>query len=395
MISKILLRREQFPVTDHLVYLNHAAVGPLSQSACSAMERHAREQRDYGALQWRDWIGEYIEFREEAAQLIGSDAAEISILKNTSEGISFVANGFRWKEGENVVTTDLEFPSNSVPWRRLAPRGVECRLVASRDGAFTVEDVEALIDEKTRILSVSSVYFHNGFRPDLVALGELCRAQGVLFCVDAIQSLGAVAMDVRNAGIHFLAADGHKWLMGPEGAAIFFCAAEARDRLEVLESGWLNVERGDEMLGVGTELRADGRRFEAGSLNTNGIYGLRAAIALLRHIGIENIEREVIWVASALAAMLESSGFTLRTPRPLGAGIVSFLIPQGVDIARLKRISAAPDHLDDPLLLLHRWLEVNDVICSPREGMLRFAPHFYNDEEDIERVKEVLDVAIR
>ncbi|HEY0592694.1 MAG TPA: aminotransferase class V-fold PLP-dependent enzyme, partial [Thermoanaerobaculia bacterium] len=149
MISKILLRREQFPVTDHLVYLNHAAVGPLSAAACAAMERHAREQRDWGALNWRDWIGEYVEFREEAAALIGAEPSEISVLKNTSEGISFVANGFRWKEGENAVTTDLEFPSNSVPWRRLASRGVECRIVKSRDGAYTVEDVERLIDANT------------------------------------------------------------------------------------------------------------------------------------------------------------------------------------------------------------------------------------------------------
>ncbi len=394
MISKILLRREQFPVTDRLVYLNHAAVGPLSQSAYSAMERHAREQRDLGALQWRDWIGEYVEFREEAAALIGSEASEISILKNTSEGLSFVANGMRWKEGENVVTTDIEFPSNSVPWRRLAPRGVECRLVRSREGAFSVEDVERLIDDKTRVLSVSSVYFHNGFAPDLAELGGLCAAKGILFCVDAIQSLGALPMDVRKAGIHFLAADGHKWLMGPEGAAIFYCAAEARERLEVLESGWLNVRRGDEMIGVGTELRADGRRFEAGSLNTNGVYGLRAAIALLRHIGIDNIEREVIWIASALAAALETLGLELRTPRPIASGIVSFAIPQGVDIARLRRLSDAPEELSDPVLLLHRWLEINDVICSPREGMLRFAPHFYNDEEDIERVKDTVATAI-
>jgi selenocysteine lyase/cysteine desulfurase len=395
MISKILLRREQFPVTDRLVYLNHAAVGPLSHAAYSAMERHAREQRDLGALNWRDWIGESVEFREEAAALIGSDPSEISILKNTSEGISFVANGLRWKEGENVVTTDLEFPSNSVPWRRLASRGVECRLVTTRNGAFTAADVEPRIDPKTRILSVSSVYFHNGFRPDLAELGDLCRAKGILFCVDAIQSLGAIPMDVRAARIDFLAADGHKWLLGAEGTAIFYGAAEARDRLEVLESGWLNVQRGDEMLGVSTELRKDGRRFEAGSLNTNGIYGLRASIALLRHIGIENIEREVIWVASTLAAALESLGLELRTPRPIRSGIISVAAPQDVDIPRLRELSEAPDQLADPLVLFHRWLEMNDVICSVREGMLRFAPHFYNDEEDIERVRETLEAALR
>jgi selenocysteine lyase/cysteine desulfurase len=260
---------------------------------------------------------------------------------------------------------------------------------------FSVGDVEALIDEKTRVLSVSSVYFHNGFSPDLAALGDLCRAKDVLFCVDAIQSLGAIPMDVRSAKIDFLAADGHKWLLGPEGAAIFYCAAESRERLDVLETGWLNVQRGDEMIGVSTELRADGRRFEAGSLNTNGIHGLRASIALLRHIGIENIEREVIWIASAVAATLETLGFEMKTPRPIASGIVSFTPPQDVDIERLRRLADAPDELADPVHLLHRWLEMNDVVCSPREGMLRFAPHFYNDEEDIDRLKDVLEVAVR
>lgn len=395
MISKILLRREQFPVTDHLVYLNHAAVGPLSHSAYMAMERFAREQRDLGAMQWRDWFAEYGEFRDEAAALIGSDPKEISILKNTSEGISFVANGLRWREGDNAITTDMEFPSNAVPWKRLFSRGVECRLVASRDGQFGVEDVERLIDERTRVLSVSSVSFHNGFRPDLEALGALCEARGVLFCVDAIQSLGALALDVRKAKIHFLAADGHKWLLGPEGAAIFYCAAEARDRLDVLESGWMNVQVGEAMIGCSTDLRKDGRRFEAGSLNTVGVYGLRASIALLRHIGIHDVEREVLWIARTLAAMLEQLGFSILSPRPIASGIVAAEPPREVDMARLRMLAELPEESGaSALKLFHRWLEINDVLCSVREGMLRFSPHFYNDEEDIERVRDVLAEAV-
>ncbi|MGH9458674.1 MAG: aminotransferase class V-fold PLP-dependent enzyme [Thermoanaerobaculia bacterium] len=393
MISKILLRREQFPITDHLVYFNHAAVGPLSQSAYAAIERHAREQRDVGALEWRDWFAEYADFRDETAALLGADASEISILKNTSEGISFVANGFRWAPGENVVTTDIEFPSNSVPWRRLAARGVECRILPTRDGAFTVDDVEKLVDTKTRLLAISSVYFHNGFRPDLDALGAFCEAKGILFCVDAIQGLGALATDVRRAKIHFLAADGHKWLLGPEGTAIFYAAADVRERLEVLESGWMNVDRGDAMIGCSDELLPDGRRFEAGSLNTSGVYGLRASIALLRHVGIPEVEREVLWVAGTLAAMLESLGFRIATPRPIASGIVAVDSPPPVDVERLRRVTSSSEETDT-LVLLHRWLEVCDVVCSVREGLLRFSPHFYNDEDDIERVKHVLEDAM-
>src|SRR4051794_40515358 len=211
--------RELFPVTKNLAYFNHAAVGPLSTRAYEAMENFARDQREFGALHWRAWYAEYVRLRESAAKLIGAEASEIAILKNTSEGLSFVAEGFRWRAGENVITTDLEFPSNYTPWKRLERRGVECRIVKSDNGTYTAEDIERLIDDHTRIVSVSSVAFHHGFAADLVAIGEVCRRRNVLFCVDAIQSIGAIPMDVRRANIAFLSADGHKWMCGPEGAS--------------------------------------------------------------------------------------------------------------------------------------------------------------------------------
>ncbi|HUP65740.1 MAG TPA: aminotransferase class V-fold PLP-dependent enzyme [Thermoanaerobaculia bacterium] len=390
MISKILLRREQFPSSDHLVYFNHAAVGPLSQSCTAAIEGFLREQRDFGALHWRDWYAEYIDLREEAAVLLGADASEISILKNTSEGLSFVAGGLDWKPGDNVVIPDIEFPSNSVPWRRLESRGVECRLLPAEKGEFTAEELSRLFDERTRLVSLSSVAFHNGFRPDLVAIGNLCRSAGVLFCVDGIQSLGALQIDVKEAKIDFLAADGHKWLLSPEGAAIFYCSESARDRLTPTEWGWMNVARGSRMIGCSIDPLPDGRRFEAGAINTAGVYGLRASIALLRHVGMDNVEREVIWATQTLAAALEDLGFVVRSPRPLRSGILACDPPQDVDVARLGQLAGSSGPDQDVVSLLHRWLEQSDVICSVREGMLRFSPHFYNDEEDIERVRDVL-----
>src|SRR6059058_1839781 len=158
--------RELFPVTKNLAYFNHAAVGPLSIRASEAMERFVRDQRDFGALHWREWYAEYVRLRESAAKLIGAETSEIAILKNTSEGLSFVAEGFRWERGDNVVTTDLEFPSNAVPWKRLARRGVECRVLKT-NGSFAADDIATLVDDRTRIVSVSSVAFHNGFAPDL------------------------------------------------------------------------------------------------------------------------------------------------------------------------------------------------------------------------------------
>ncbi|HEX8617453.1 MAG TPA: aminotransferase class V-fold PLP-dependent enzyme, partial [Thermoanaerobaculia bacterium] len=232
--------RELFPVTRNLLYFNHAAVGPLSTRACEAMERHARDQRDFGALHWKEWYAEIDRLRESAARLIGAQADEIAILKNTSEGLSFVAGGLRWAAGDNVVTSALEFPSNWTPWKRLEAKGVECRVAPLP----TVERIAPLLDARTKIVSVSSVAFHNGFTADLEALGALCAERNVLFCVDAIQSVGVLPIDVRKAKIDFLSADGHKWMCGPEGSAIFYVAAERRELLEVLESGWTNVQRG-------------------------------------------------------------------------------------------------------------------------------------------------------
>ncbi len=382
-MDKQTLRRTQFPITKNVIYFNHAAVGPLSRDAFEAMERHARDQMEFGALHWRDWYAEYDRFRDVAARLIGSSTGEISVLKNTSEGLSFVAEGFRWREGDNVITTDLEFPSNAVPWRALAKRGVECRFVRSEGGGYSAADVDALIDDRTRILSVSTAAFHNGFAPDLEELGNLCEDRGVLFCVDAIQTLGAIRLDVKRAKIAFLAADGHKWMLGPEGTAIFFCDERVREQLEVLEHGWLNIDRKGRFLDTPMELFDDGRRFEAGSLNTNGIYGLRASLELIETIGAEVVEKEVLRLANRLADGLESAGFRLGSPRPLRSGIVA-VYPQAVDSAGAEGSAAMTAGG------LHRRLEQAGVVCAPREGMLRFSPHFYNDDAEVDRVVELL-----
>lgn len=362
--------RELFPVTQHVVYFNHAAVGPLSTRAHDAMARHAADQRDFGALHWRDWYAEIDRLRESAAKLIGARADEIAILKNTSEGLSFVAEGLRWTEGDNVITSAMEFTSNWTPWKRLEARGVECRVATEP----TVDAIAPLLDARTRIVSISSVAFHNGFTADLDAIGELCASRDVLFCVDAIQSVGVLPIDVKRSKIDFLAADGHKWMCGPEGAAIFYVAADKREHLDVLEIGWTNVERQGKFIGTGTALVADSRRFEAGSLNTNGVYGLRAAIDLLLEIGIEVVAERAIAVATLLADRLEEIGWRVASPRPIQSPI----------------IGATPPDVEKSIVWHHRRIEEQQVVCAPREGLLRLSPHFYNDADDVERVIRAL-----
>jgi len=366
--------RDLFPVTANLVYMNCAAVGPLSVPAAEAMIAHATDQREYGALHWREWYAEYVRLREAAARLVNATPQEIAILKNTSEGLSFVAQGIRWRAGDNVVTTDLEFPSNSTPWRNLDSRGVELRVVRSRDGAFGPDDVEALIDERTRIVTLSSVAFHNGFAADLEAIGEICARRGVLFCVDAIQSVGVLPMDVRRFRIDFLAADGHKWMCGPEGAAIFFVAKEKMEELDVVEHGWMNIDRKGKFIDCLDDLLPDSRRFEAGSLNTNGICGLRASLELLLEAGVDTIAEYVVALATRFAERLEGIGWRVASPRPIRSAI----------------IGAIPPDVEPTLLRWHRLLEENGVVCAPREGMLRFSPHLFNENAEVDKVIELL-----
>ncbi len=381
MIDKRAIR-DLFPVTKNVVYFNHAAVGPLSSRASEAMIWHARDQRDYGATHWREWYSEHDRARAAAATLIGANEKEIALLKNTSEGLSFVAEGLRWHEGDNVITTGVEFPSNWTPWKRLERRGVECR-VASLP---TVEEIELLIDARTRLVTVSSVAFHNGFVADVEAIGALCARRGVLFCVDAIQSLGVIPIDVRRAKVAFLAADGHKWICGPEGAAVFYVAAEHRDELDVVESGWTNIDRKGKFIGCDVDLLPDSRRFEAGSLNTNGIYGLRAALELLLEIGIEEIHAEVLQLSTRLANELRSLGFDVgQAPSP-----VPIDDRRGLPSHASGIVGAAPPSVETSIVRLHRLLDEEHIISAPREGLLRFSPHFYNDDSEIDRVIEVL-----
>jgi cysteine desulfurase / selenocysteine lyase len=361
--------KELFPVTRNCIYFNHAAVGPLSVRAYEAMERHARDQRDFGALHWRDWYAEYDRLRESIARLINATPGEIAILKNTSEGISFIAKGLRWEDGDNVVTTAMEFPSNWTPWKVLEPR-VEVRVAE----AATVEHIAPLIDDRTRVVTVSSVAFHNGFTADLDAIGALCAQRNVRFCVDAIQSIGVLPIDVKASRIDFLAADGHKWMCGPEGAAIFYVASNRLQELDVVEMGWTNIDRQRKFIGCPTDLLPDARRFEAGSLNTNGIYGLRAAIDLILEIGIEEISSRALQVATTLAEGLKTLGWTLGSPEPIASPI----------------LGATPPDVEKSLLWWHRQLEEKTVITAPREGFIRFSPHFYNDDDEVARVLQAL-----
>jgi selenocysteine lyase/cysteine desulfurase len=256
----------------------------------------------------------------------------------------------------------------------LAPRGVELRLVRERAGRIPIEEVETAIDHRTRVLALSFVEFASGFRHDLARLGAFCRRRGVTFVVDAIQGLGVFPVDVAACHIDALAADGHKWLMGPEGCAIFHCSPALRDRLAVANVGWWSVVNASDYLSYDLTLRDDARRFECGTLNTAGVFGLAAALELLLEVGVERIEARVLALTDGLCEGLQAAGGDILSSRAPGeaSGIVSFTPPGLPPTEFVARAEAA------------------GIIVACRSGRVRVSPHCYNDESDVTALLDLL-----
>lgn len=363
----------EFPVRKNLVYFNHAAVAPLPRRVAAAIAAHNENARDRGAADWRRWYAAIEETREKVARFIGAGRDEVAFLPNTSWGLNLVAAAFPWKEGDNVVTDDMEFPSNAYPWLALEKRGVECRLAKNRAGRVTLDDLAARVDDRTRILAVSWVAFHNGWVFPIEEISKFCRERGILFVLDAIQGLGALPLDVEKAGVDVLAADGHKWLLGVEGCAVFFVSERARDRVPPVFAGWWNIKHERGYLAYDLDLYGSARRYEPGTLPTANIAGLSAAMDLRSEVGPETIRTRILETVEALRRGLAERGWTITSPEPLRSGI----------------LAAARAGTDSRVLAKN--LEERGVILSPREGSLRFSPHFYNDAEEVSRALQILD----
>ncbi len=368
--------RSLFPVTRSLAYLNHAGVAPISTRVVEALQLYASLASERGAFDYAAVYDAEVErVRGRAALLLGARPDEIAFVKNTSEGLGLVAAGLDWRPGDQVVTCDLEYPSNVYPWWSLRERGVETVMLPGRGGALPLERVEeALRSPHVRLLALSSVEYASGGRNDLPALGALCRDRGVLFCVDAIQSLGCLPLDVEACGVDFLAADGHKWLLSVEGCGIFFCARRALERLRPRVVGWRSVVENWDYDRYHLELQPGAGRFEEGTPNTAGIFGLGAAIDLLLEIGLPAIGERVLALTDRLAAGLLERGARVLSPREPGqaSGIVSFELP------------------GEPAERTVRRLREAGVFTVARRGGVRASPHCTNDEADLERLLAAL-----
>jgi len=366
--------RKEFPIVETGIYLDHAGVAPVSLRVIAEVEEFLGEAARKAVISYECWMERVEAVRALSARLIGADNDEIAFIKNTSHGISIVTSGLDWGKGDNVVVFEKEFPSNIYPWLDLKRKGVEVRFIPHKGDRIRLDDIEGIIDRRTRLVTMSSVQSLNGFMIDLRELGGLCRSKGVLFFVDAIQSLGVIPMDVRDCGADFLAADGHKWLLAPEGTGIFYCRRELAPELNPSLIGWKSIKSEYDYENLDFTLKENALRFEEGSFNVMGIRALGAAMELLFEIGIERVCERVHDIGDLIMVEAGKRGFGIRTPRDRNerGGIVSF------------------SGNFDPVALKKK-LRQSDIVVNNRGGALRLAPHFYNTEDEILKLFEEID----
>ena len=378
--------RRQMPVTEELVYLNHASIGPIPAPSAERIGALARTVAATGDRLWPERNDVCEAVREQAAWLLGArHAHEVAFTGNTSEALSALAWGLDWQPGDSIVGAAPEFPSNVYPWLSLAPLGVEYRPVAERDGRVLAEDVLAAVDERTRMVAISWVQYASGDRIDLERLAAGCRERDVLLVVDAIQGAGALALDAAGLGLDAVALASHKWLLGPEGLGLLYVSDRVVERFRSIRQGWRSVAGKFEWGAIDPTPAEGALRFEAGTLNMYGIHALGASLELLRSAGGERgpaaakaaVEERVVALADRVAAGLERLGFTLACARDTGgpgtrSGIVAGSHPE-----------RSAEELSDALA-------ERGIVTSYRAGRLRLSPHVYNTEDEIDQALEAL-----
>ncbi len=372
------LRQEEFPVTRDLIFLGHAGVSPLPRRVADAVNEYALRctKGDQEMVLPETQISHA---RELAARLIGAEPTEIAFVGPTSLALSYVAAGFKLRKNDNILVYFDDYPSNVYPWMALAERGVEVRFLKVRElGRIQPVDVANQIDEQTRLVALASCHFVSGWRIELDAIGSILKERGIPFCVDGIQTVGAFPTLATH--MDFLAADAHKWLLGPCAAGILYVRQHWQEHLRPMMFGWHNVRCPNYVAQEELVLRKDARRYEAGTQNLLGLIGLSAALEMLHELGVENIARELLRKRSWLIPELQAKGYTVLNadaPASNASGIIAFF-RDGAEMGSL-----------------HEKLTKARIVTSlraDRTGMryVRLSPHFYNTDAELRRVLEVL-----
>lgn len=366
--------RREMPVTEKWAYFDHAAVAPLSRPAAGAVESWLAQSLDDGDVHWPEWDQHKETVRKHAALMLGATPEEIAMVWSTTAGINIVAEGFPWEQGDNIVTLADEYPSNLYPWMHLAWRGVETRRVAVENRTPDIDAIARAIDDRTRMVTISWVGYANGYRHDLDALAELAHQRGALFFVDGIQAAGVFPLDLRETPVDFLAADGHKWMLGPEGAGLLFVRREHLGMLRPIGIGWNSVVHRHDFTRIELDIRDEAARYEGGSANMVGLQALGASIELLGRFGQDAIGQRLIEITDYACEKLQSVGAVISSPRIEGhkSGIVLFDLP-GKELTEVRKRCLA-----------------EGIVLSFRAGLLRISPHAYNTEAEIDRLVDCL-----
>lgn len=370
------LRQTEFPVSESWAYLDHAAVAPLPRRAGDAMRAWVDDQERNGCVNWPQWERRLDDFRESLATLIHAKAEEIAFVSSTTHGIGAIAEGFPWKPGDNVVTAEEEYPSNLYPWQHLADRGVGLRTVPSRDGRVWVDDLARAMDDRTRVLTISHVEWSSGFRNDLDKLGELCRSRGAAFFVDTIQGLGPLTIDVSRTPIDFLATGGQKWLLGPEGAGFLYVRSSWIERLRPILVGGHSVVGSYNDPRNEFRLKPSAQRWEGGSFNMPGLQTFAASVSLFLEIGPCVVSERILDRAEGVRERAREAGWSIvGSTRPEDLSGIVAMTREGVDPTNFVALARS-----------------RGVALAARRGRVRVSPHMYNNDDDLERLGEILNL---
>lgn len=372
------LRNAEFPVTKNKVFMAHAAVCPLPHRVSQAMQQQA-QQATQDEQEQAFGHADIKETRATAARLIGADAGEVALVGPTSLALSFVAAGLEFRRSANIVIYYDDYPSNVYPWMALAEKGVEVRLMNIRKlGQIRDIDVLGQIDENTALVALASCHFISGWRIDINAIGKALREREILFCVDAIQTLGVYPINAKY--VDFLAADAHKWMLGPCAAGLLYVREEIQEHLKPTVFGWHNVRCPDFIAQEQINHPPDARRYEAGSFNISGYCGFKASMELLMEVGVENIANELLRQRNRTIPRLQEQGWDVLSadaPEKNQSGIVSFR-RENCDMTNIQTE-----------LLKHK-IDISLRTDRERKHYLRISPHFYNTDQDIDQLLDAL-----
>ena len=366
--------RSYFPhLKEDIIYFNHAATSPLNTLVTDKINEYVTE-RSYKLIDnFQKASGFANSTKEDIGRMINCSADRIAYLDNTSNGINILASGITWNKGDRILLNDLEFPANVYPYLNLKQEGVEVDFVKSHGGIVSAEDIISNIKPETKLVSVSFVQFLSGYKIDLEKMGNFCRSNNILFCVDAIQGLGAVKLDVQKCKIDFLSSGTQKWLLGIQGSAFIYLTEELQNSLNMKYVGWLSVEDAWNILNYDLTLQKSANRYQNGTISHIGVYALRGAMDYFLQFSWDEIENQVLKNAIHLSSKLLSAGFKpilSDCKKENLSGIVTFSHPESQKV--------------------YEHFAKNRITCSVREGMIRLSPHFYNTEEENGRVVEVL-----